>query len=194
MITAEDKLKNCRDVQPHRWSEDCKIKRDTIFNLIRLAKMKEWYYPVLARTEGKRVHSHTPLLEVDRSTTFLESCMVIAINIKHTQTRSGIPVFGLNPTEMLVQEAKGKCKRLSMANLICKSKPVKQYKCLSVSNELGQLFTFNNGIQWNEIRACTHTRVRAHTQIGLGECTPNCYKSLYAWGWRYLHCFTTSVV
>lgn len=88
--------------------------------------------------------------------------MVIAINIKHTQTRSGIPVFGLNPTEMLVQEAKGKCKRLSMANLICKSKPVKQYKCLSVSNELGQLFTFNNGIQWNEIRACTHTRAHTH--------------------------------
>lgn len=39
--TAEDKLKHCKEMVMLKVPEKCKIKRTTIFNLIRLAKMKE---------------------------------------------------------------------------------------------------------------------------------------------------------
>lgn len=99
--------------------------------------------------------------------------MVVFINTQCVQTPgSEIPFLGLTPTEMHVQEAKDRCKRIFNIILFVRAKHFKQNKYSLGSNELGQLLAGNTGNHRTK-RECVFAHTHTCTYTGLKECSVN---------------------
>lgn len=117
---------------------------------------------------GKNVeerYSHTPLhcWKWRETHVFVEGGpLVVFFNTQCVQTPgSEIPFLGLTPTEMHVQEAKDRCKRIFNVILFVRAKHFKQNKYSLGSNELGLLFAGNTGNHRTK-RECVFANTHMH--------------------------------